>query len=231
MLCRLTNTLDCVHNVLHHPPVVPFSMSHDTPPPPGTVFKLPLRKLHYNPFIPIPGENDIDDVWQGTTEDWFNDTINNAPVEIQAWAAGAPALTSVMADFVKLALMLMPQRPDNSAVMRMELDGTLYTGNKTARQWLWINTEAIQGREWVLVVFLQPVLISWHPYVQLPTVSRDVAKTFAMLLYWEVQAWSKAACARWIHEADPEGDNDPPDTPTEPSSHVNPAGLGVEILP
>ena len=154
------------------------------------------------------------------------------PVEIQAWAAGAPALACVLADFIKFALMLMPQRPDNSYVMRMKLDGTWYTGDKTARQWLYINTEAIQGREWVFVVFLQPMLSSWHPYVQLPTVSRDIAKSFAMLLHWEVQEWEKAACARWVNETGLDGEDGPPDAPTRPDSQaLGPAGIDVAILP
>ena len=99
-------------------------MSHDMPPPPGTVFQLPLDQLHYNPFIPAPAEDDIWAVWQGTTEDWFTNAINGAPVEIKAWAAGAPALACVLADFIKLALMLMPQSLDNCYVTRMKLDGT-----------------------------------------------------------------------------------------------------------
>ena len=168
-------------------------MSHDVPSAPGTVFELPLDELGWNPFVPIPSVWEIEAVMAGTTEDWFSDVINRAPAHMQAWLAGAPAAASVLADFIKLAVMLIPQSPDNCYVTRMKLDGTIYTGDKTARQWLYINTEAIQGHEYTMVAFLQPVLHAWHPYVQLPAVSLGVAKELAMVMHWTTRDWAREA--------------------------------------
>ena len=188
---------------------------------------MQLRALQYNPFVPIPEDSTIDELWNGPTEDWFAAAVDTAPSEIQEWAANAPALVNIMADFLKLALSLMPQRDDLCAMLRIKLDGTLSTTDRTARRWLWVNTEAIQGREWMLPVFLQPVLLVWHPYVQRPTVSHEVAKDLAMSLYCEVQDWRKISCAHWVHQTD-SADGD--DASGASSSSINSPGPNGEIL-
>ena len=168
-------------------------MSSSDFPAPGTDFEMSLGDLAMNQFCPVSSIGELNAIMEGTTEEWFDATIRAAPEHMQEWLAQAPATASVLADFIKLALMLIPQSPDNSPASRMALDGTAYTGDKQARQWLFVNTEALDGNEYMLVAFLQPVLSAWHPYVQLPTVSLGVAKELAMLLYRTTKEWEREA--------------------------------------
>ena len=109
--------------------------------------------------------------------------IQTAPSTMQATLSKAPATAAVMADFIKEALMLMPQTLDNNPETRMLFDGTTRTGDKQARLWLYVNTEAIAGEEYILVAFLYPIVNTWHPYVQRPKYNLRVATHAAQLVH------------------------------------------------
>jgi hypothetical protein len=153
----------------------------------------------------------MEEACQGTTEEWFAAAITNAPTEVLAWWNKAPGLGSVMADFLKVALTLMPEEDDLCAMLREELDGGMTIGDKTALRWLWVNTELIKTREWMMLLVLGPVGKFWHPCVQRPEVSHEVAMDLAMTLHGEVQEWNTMALNILQSQDDPADASDDSD--------------------
>ena len=113
--------------------------------------------------------------------------IHTAPPSMQSTLSHAPAVAAVMAEFIKKALVLMPDTLDNNAESRMALDGTDDTGDKQARLWLHVNTEAIAGDEYILIAFLYPIVNAWHPYVQKRKYNLWVTTRAARLVHGAMQ--------------------------------------------